>query len=241
MTDPITANLRLTEKRIQAAAERAGRDPAEIRLLPVSKTRPTADILVAHEAGYRRFGENLVQEAMGKWEALREVVDLEWAVIGHLQSNKAKFVARFATEFQALSSLKVASLLDRHLQRAGRRLRVLVQVNSSGEDSKFGLPPSEVLAFAKELGAFDSLDVGGLMTLAVFSEEQERVAQCFSTMQLLQKKLLDAHGEGWKELSMGMSGDFELAIEHGATCVRVGQAIFGSRLDPNQYWPTAGK
>ncbi len=191
----------------------------------------------AYEVGYRRFGENKVQEAQGKWESLREVPGIEWAVIGHLQSNKAKYVARFATEFQALDSLKVAAELDRRLQQEGRRLEVLVQINSSDEDQKFGLPPDEVAAFARELSAFDALDVKGLMTLALFTDDQERIASCFRVMRQVQRELRDVSGGGWDELSMGMSGDFELAIAHGATCVRVGQAIFGDRLDPNAYWP----
>ena len=122
----IAANLQKIEQQIATAAARAGRDSSEIRLLPVSKTKPPEAVLEAHAAGYRRFGENKVQEAQNKWEALREVADIEWAVIGHLQSNKAKYVARFATEFQALDSLKVASELDRRLQQEGRRLEVLV-------------------------------------------------------------------------------------------------------------------
>lgn len=205
--------------------------------MPVSKTKPPESVLEAYEVGYRRFGENKVQEAQGKWESLREVPGIEWAVIGHLQSNKAKYVARFATEFQALDSLKVAAELDRRLQQEGRRLEVLVQINSSDEDQKFGLPPDEVAAFARELSAFDALDVKGLMTLALFTDDQERIASCFRVMRQVQRELRDISGGGWDELSMGMSGDFELAIAHGATCVRVGQAIFGDRLDPNAYWP----
>ena len=232
----IATNLHTIEERIAAAAARVDRDPGGIRLLPVSKTKAPAAVLEARRAGYRRFGENKVQEAMDKWESLAET-DIEWAVIGHLQTNKAKYVARFATEFQALDSLKVARELDRRLQQEGRRLEVLIQVNSSGEEQKFGLDPAEVVRFARELAAFDALEVRGLMTLALFTDDQERIAACFRRMVQVQEELWETTGESWPELSMGMSGDFELAIEHGATCVRVGQAIFGNRLDPNQYWP----
>ena len=233
----IAANLQEIEQRIAAAAARAGRDSSEIRLLPVSKTKPPESVVEAHAAGYRRFGENKVQEAQNKWEALREITDIEWAVIGHLQSNKAKYVARFASEFQALDSLKVASELDKRLQQEGRRLEVLIQVNSSDEDQKFGLPPQKVVDFARQLKPFDALEVRGRMTLALFTDDTSRIAQCFTVMRQVQQELRDATGQRWDELSMGMSGDFELAIEHGATCVRVGQAIFGNRLDPNAYWP----
>ena len=233
----IAANLQEIEQRIAAAAARAGRDSSEIRLLPVSKTKPPESVVEAHAAGYRRFGENKVQAAQNQWEALREITDIEWAVIGHLQSNKAKYVARFASEFQALDSLKVASELDKRLQQEGRRLEVLIQVNSSDEDQKFGLPPQKVVDFARQLKPFDALEVRGLMTLALFTDDTSRIAQCFTVMRQVQQELRDATGQRWDELSMGMSGDFELAIEHGATCVRVGQAIFGNRLDPNAYWP----
>ena len=233
----IAANLQEIEQRIAAAAARAGRDSSEIRLLPVSKTKPPESVVEAHAAGYRRFGENKVQEAQNKWEALREITDIEWAVIGHLQSNKAKYVARVASEFQALDSLKVASELDKRLQQEGRRLEVLIQVTSSDEDQKFGLPPQKVVDFARQLKPFDALEVRGLMTLALFTDDTSRIAQCFTVMRQVQQELRDATGQRWDELSMGMSGDFELAIEHGATCVRVGQAIFGNRLDPNAYWP----
>src|SRR5690606_8848703 len=110
---------------------------------------------------------------------------------------------------------------------------------SSGEDQKFGLPPGEVAAFARELAAFEHLDVRGLMTLAVFSDDAQRVAGCFRVMQQVQRELRDADGGGWDERSMGMSGDYELAIAHGATCVRLGQASFGARLNPGDYWPGA--
>ncbi|GAB3821675.1 YggS family pyridoxal phosphate-dependent enzyme [Tessaracoccus terricola] len=238
MTSRIAANLAFVESRIEAAAARVGRSAEEVRLLPVSKTKSPADVLEARAAGYRRFGENKVQEAQAKWTELRET-DVEWAVIGHLQSNKARFVAQFATEFQALASLKVARELDKRLLAEGRRLEVLVQVNSSGEEQKFGLPPSEVLAFTRELSGFEALDVRGLMTLALFTDDHDRIRACFEVMQQLQRDLRDADGGGWDELSMGMSGDYELAIEHGATCVRVGRAIFGDRLDPDDYWPGA--
>ena len=233
----VASNLAVIEQRISAAAARVDRSPSDIRLLPVSKTKTPETVLEAHDAGYRRFGENKVQEASAKAEALSSVKTIEWALIGHLQTNKAKDVARFASEFQALDSLRVAKELNKRLQNEGRRLEVMVQVNSSDEDQKFGLPAPEVAAFARELRAFDALDVRGLMTLAVFTDDQERVAACFTVMQHVQRELRHIDGGGWDELSMGMSGDFELAIEHGATCVRVGQAIFGDRLDPNDYWP----
>lgn len=239
MPAELAAPLESVNRRIAAACERAGRARDSVRLLPVSKTMGVDKIRALHALGCRRFGENKVQEALRKSAALADLPDVQWAAIGHLQTNKARYVVDFATEFHALDSLRLAKELDKRLQAAGRSLEVFVQVNSSGEDSKFGLPPEEVEAFAHALRPFDSLRVQGLMTLAVFSEDHDQVAACFDRMQQLQRALQadDRTSDCYGELSMGMSGDFELAIEHGATVVRVGQAIFGARLNPLDYWP----
>ncbi len=235
-------SLAAVNDRIRVACERSGRDRASVRLLPVSKTMGIDKIRALHANGCSLFGENKVQEAQHKAELLADTPSIQWSVIGHLQTNKARFVARFASEFQALDSLRVARELDKRLQAEGREIDVFVQVNSSGEQSKFGLPPGEVEAFAESLHPFESLRIRGLMTLAVFSESHERVGACFTRMQQLRERLRDndrATGD-YDELSMGMSGDFELAIAHGATVVRIGQAIFGARLNPLDYWPPNG-
>ncbi|TFJ95153.1 NADH-quinone oxidoreductase subunit F [Platysternon megacephalum] len=237
MTSDVAANLSLIESRIQLACARAGRARDQVRLLPVSKTKPPSSVQEAYDVGYRRFGENKVQEAEEKYEALQGLPGIEWAVIGHLQSNKARVLARFAAEFQALDSLKLAIELDRRLESEDRTLDVLIQVNSSAEPQKFGIDPIDAVQFARDVRSCERLQVKGLMTLAVFSSDVERVAPCFKLMTDVQRRLREVDGGGWDELSMGMSGDFELAIAHGATCVRVGQAIFGNRLDPNAYWP----
>lgn len=233
-------NLAAVQARIDAACTRAGRAPGGVRLLPVSKTFDEARIRLAYDAGCRLLGENNVQEAHRKWEAMSDLPDLRWSVIGHLQTNKARQVARFAAEFQALDSLRLAETLDRRLQAEGRSLDVFVQVNTSGEASKYGLAPEEVHAFLQELPAFSALRVRGLMTLALFSDEAERVRQCFILLRTLRDRLRQDAPAGidLDELSMGMSGDFEIAIEEGATVVRVGQAIFGARDTPDShYWP----
>ncbi|MCB5362332.1 YggS family pyridoxal phosphate-dependent enzyme [Pusillimonas sp. CC-YST705] len=234
-------NLATVRARIDAACRRVDRDPETVRLLPVSKTKPEASLRLAHAAGCRMLGENKPQEAYRKWEVMQDLTDLQWSVIGHLQTNKAKLVARFATEFQALDSLRVAEALERRLQTEGRSLDVFVQVNTSGEASKYGLAPEEVPTFIQVLPSFSALRVRGLMTLALFSSEAERVRQCFILLRTLRDQLRDRApaGIGLDELSMGMSGDFEIAIEEGATVVRVGQAIFGARDTPDShYWPT---
>jgi len=238
--DDFRHNLAAVQARIDAACRRAGRDPASVRLLPVSKTIDEARIRQAYAAGCRFLGENKVQEAHHKWEAMQDLADLRWSVIGHLQTNKAKLVARFASEFQALDSLRLAETLDRRLQLEGRTLDVFVQVNTSEEDSKYGLAPADVPAFLRELPRFPALRVRGLMTLALFSDDAERVRACFVRLRGLRERLRQEapDGVGLDELSMGMSGDFEIAIEEGATVVRVGQAIFGARAVPDShYWP----
>jgi pyridoxal phosphate enzyme (YggS family) len=233
-------NIDAIRARIGAACSKAGRDPSEVRLLPVSKTVDQARLRQAHAIGICEFGENKVQEAMGKWEAMADLPDLRWVLIGHLQTNKARYAARFASEFQALDSLRVAQALDTQLQKQGRALDVLVQVNTSGEATKFGLAPDDVPAFVRQLPAFSALRVRGLMTLALFSEDASRVRPCFVRLRELRDRLRQQAPDGiaMDELSMGMSGDFELAIAEGATTVRVGTAIFGGRPTPDSaYWP----
>lgn len=239
-TEQFAENIRDVRQRIDAAARRAGRDPEDVRLLPVSKTVPEERLRLAIKAGATFLGENKVQEALRKSENLADIPDLRWAVIGHLQTNKAKFVARFASEFHALDRLKAAEALQRRLEIEDRTLDVYVQVNTSAEESKFGLDPDAVDGFVAQLPPFDRLNVVGFMTLAIFSSDEERVRSCFQTLRSLRDRVCDLAPGGLRpeKLSMGMSGDYEAAVEEGATTVRVGQAIFGSRSVPDSYyWP----
>jgi PLP dependent protein len=234
----VAENLAAVEARIKAACTRVGRDPSEVRLLPVSKDQGLDLISDAYEAGVRLLGENKVQEAADKAKRFADHPDLRWAIIGHLQRNKAKQVARLASEFHALDDIRVAAALDQALDFEGRSLDVFLQVNSSGEPQKHGLPPDEVEPFAIALKAFATLRVRGLMTLAVLSDDQREIRACFERMRDLQRRLHaseDVAGT-YEELSMGMSGDLELAIEYGATTVRVGQAIFGPRPSRDMEW-----
>lgn len=230
------ANLADVEARIRAACARAGRDRASVRLLPVTKTVPAHVLRLAWAAGIRDFGENKLQEARDKHQALADL-GIRWCIIGHLQRNKAKYLARFAAEFHALDSLRLTAELNRRMEDEGRDLPVYVQVNSSGEETKFGLPPGEVEAFLDALPAYPRLRPQGLMTLAIFSDDTERVRACFRLLRGLRDRLSSAH-PAVTGLSMGMSGDYEAAIEEGATVVRVGQSIFGKRPGSDaHYWP----
>ncbi len=233
MSGDLVENLRRVEVRIARACAEAGRDPRSVRLLPVSKTHPVEAMLRVSDQGYHLFGENRVQEMQAKSDRLRELgrTDIGFSVIGHLQVNKARVVARLASEFQALDSARLAHELDRRCLAEGRRLDVLVQVNTSGEASKSGVAPEEAPALASELRHCEALRVRGLMTVALNASDPAPVAACFDRLVDVQRRLRDADipGLSWDDLSMGMTGDLELAISRGATCVRVGRAILGER------------
>lgn len=238
--ESIETNILSVQARIARACSIAGRNPDDVQLLAVSKTVEPEHLRAAVKAGLRYLGENKVQELREKASLLSDL-DIRWAAIGHLQSNKAKHVALHAAEFHALDRISIAETLDRRLQAIGCSLDVFVQVNSSGESSKFGLESDDVMGFVQQLSPFSALRVRGLMTLARFSADERVVRQCFVRMRELREKLCQdgPAGMSFTELSMGMSGDFEIAIEEGATIVRVGQALFGPRsLPDSHYWPT---
>ena len=237
--EELSANFADIEKRIELACQRANRSVDSVRLLPVTKTVDEKTIRIACELGYHYFGENKVQEAQEKSESMSNL-PIEWSIIGHLQTNKVKYIARFANEFQALDSLKIAQKLQERLALQDRSMDVLVQVNTSNEESKYGLHPTNVSDFIEKIKKFDRLHVKGLMTLALLSSDTEKVRDCFILLRELRDKLkenLPSH-MCMNELSMGMSGDFEVAIEEGATIIRIGQALFGARTLPDSYyWP----
>lgn len=216
--------------RIDQACARAGRDPGEVTLLPVSKTFDVAAIREAIALGFTRFGENRTQEIAQKAPLLADC-DVQWVVIGQLQTNKAKEVAKCAHELQSLDRLELAEALDRRLQQEGRAIDVLVQVKTSPEETKSGLEPTELFTFLRQLANYQTLRVQGLMTMAVLSEDTQAVRACFAQLKQLQGRAREEAiaGVSLERLSMGMSGDFEIAIEEGSTEIRVGSAIFGSR------------
>ncbi|WP_238874935.1 YggS family pyridoxal phosphate-dependent enzyme [Achromobacter xylosoxidans] len=236
MTEVDTMAIRLAaiRQRIAQACERAGRAPDSVTLLPVSKTFEVDAIREAMALGLARFGENKTQELRQKAAALAGQ-GLQWVLIGHLQTNKAKDAARDATELQSLDRIDLAEALHRRLVLEGRTLDVLVQVKTSSEPSKYGMAPSDVSAFLRRIVAeFPTLRVRGLMTMAVNSPDPGEVRACFRSLRELRDQLRHEAIEGVSldRLSMGMSGDFELAIEEGSTEVRIGTAIFGARSYP---------
>lgn len=223
---------RLTQvrRRIADAAAAAGRDPAEVRLLAVSKTVPAAVVRTALEAGCRDLGESRIQELARKAAELADL-DPRWVVIGPLQTNKARDVARYAHELHSLDRDEVAEVLQRRLEAADRTLEVLVQVNTSREDAKSGVAPEGVEALVRRVASLDRLRVRGLMTIATRDGDTREARRCFAELAGLATRVQDLAIEGvsMAELSMGMSGDLEAAIAEGATTVRVGTALFGPR------------
>ncbi len=223
----IAQNLEEVRRRMAAAARRAERDPAGVRLVAVSKTVPVELIRQAVAAGQRLFGENYLQEARGKIEALGETAS--WHFIGHLQSNKAKAAVNRFELIHGVDRLKLARALDAAAASTGTIQKILLQVNLAGEASKSGTSPEAAAGLRREISQLPHLMVVGLMTMPPFLDP-EAVRPYFRALRELRDRLQDLDGTPLPELSMGMSGDYEVAIEEGATLVRVGTAIFGSRV-----------
>ena len=230
MTGTIAGNIDTIRARIRAAAERAGRDPESVRLVAVSKRQSFSAIREAMVAGQVVFGENYLQEAADKVAALGQ--GLVWHCIGHLQSNKARIAAEVFDCIETIDRIKLAKALEGRLAELGKTMPVLVQVNVGGEAQKAGIPPKEAGQLCRELQQFPHLRLQGLMTMPPFVDDPEESRVCFRQLRLLGEELV-AQGllgqYGSVQLSMGMSGDFEVAIEEGATLVRVGTALFGER------------
>ena len=225
----IPANLAHINARIQAAAENAGRDPASVRLVAVSKTRPAQDIIAACQAGHTLFGENYIQELVPKLEEIKEAV--EWHFIGHLQSNKVKYIAGQVALIHSVDRISLASELDRQWGKLGKLCNILIQVNISGEATKSGTTETGAIQLVRECASLPNLRVKGLMTMPPFFDDPDAARPYFAELRRL-SEVIDAHhivNVEMGELSMGMSGDFEAAIQEGATLVRVGTAIFGER------------
>lgn len=244
MDNELIRNLELIQGRIHQACARSGRSPETVRLLLATKTVPPERIRVALQTGYTLIGENKVQEIKEKFEALKDLPH-EKHFIGHLQSNKIKDVLRYGVDcIQSLDRLELALKLQQRLELEDRRIDVFIQVNTSDESSKFGVHPDQALALVEAVAALDRIRIKGLMTIGLFSGEQEKVRNCFITLRAVQQRIrsLQIPGVGVEELSMGMSGDLEIAIAEGATIVRVGTAIFGKRVYPDSYyWNEMGK
>jgi pyridoxal phosphate enzyme (YggS family) len=227
MENTLQQRLDAIRRRMAEACLRAGRDPATVRLLPVSKTFGPGAVREASEAGLDAFGENRVQEAMGKIPLCP--ARLQWHLIGHLQSNKARQAARLFTVVHSVDSLPLLEKLDAAAAEEGRRIDVLLQIDVSGEATKFGMPPGEAPAAVTLADSLPHLVLKGLMTIPPWDPEPEQVRPFFKKLRELRDSLQERTGTPLPDLSMGMSGDFEAAIAEGATWIRVGSALFGPR------------
>jgi pyridoxal phosphate enzyme (YggS family) len=230
---PILENIGAIRQRITAAARRAGRRPEEIALMAVSKTHPPERIRQAHAAGLRLFGENRVQEFAGKAAALADLAGAEWHMIGHLQSNKAGKAVELFGAVDSVDSVKLAEKLDAAARSTGKKLPVLIEINVGAEAAKSGVAPDSRNLEDLLLAAprFEALEFRGLMTVPPFADDPEDARPYFRKLRELRDALAARKipAVSMDMLSMGMSHDFEVAIEEGSTCIRVGTAIFGER------------
>ena len=235
--DEIVNNLQKINQRIQSACEKSGRYINDVHLLLATKTVSAARIKLALQNGETLIGENKVQELKEKYEELKSVPHTAH-FIGHLQTNKIKEVLKYVQCIQSVDRIELVQKLDQRLQQEGRSLDIMLQVNTSYEESKFGADPSTIIDFAKAVSKYDSLKVTGLMTIGLFSAEEIKVRKCFKLLNSISTELNDLQLSNFnlKELSMGMSNDMEVAIEEGATIIRVGTAIFGKRIFPDSYY-----
>jgi pyridoxal phosphate enzyme (YggS family) len=232
----ITDNLSRIHERIATAARRGQRRPEDISLMAVSKTVSPERIRAAYDAGLRMFGENRVQEFAGKVEALRDLRDAQWHLIGHLQTNKAAKAAELFSSIDSVDSLRLAEKLNASAQQHGRKLGALIEINVGGEAAKSGVSPEspeleELLGAAPRL---EHLEFHGLMTIPPFTDDPQQARPYFRKLRELRDQIAARNlpSARMNVLSMGMSHDFEVAIEEGSTCVRVGTAIFGERAHP---------
>jgi PLP dependent protein len=223
----LAENLGGIRARMDAACARAGRDPASVTLLAVSKGHPPESVCALADLGQALFGENRVQEAKAKIP--RCPGRLRWHMIGHLQTNKVRDAVRLFEMIQGVDSLRLAEEVSRQAEQAAQTMRLLLEVNVAGEATKFGYQPAALLAELKSLNALPRLELHGLMTIAPWTPVPEKARPVFRRLRELKQECEDLLGAPLPQLSMGMTGDFEVAIEEGATLVRLGTALFGER------------
>ena len=230
--DAALRRIAAVRERIRRAAERAGRDPSAVALVAVSKTVPASAVLAAAEAGLRVFGESRVQEASAKVSAVRGAWagdPLTWRMVGHVQRNKVKLVLRVFDTVDSVDSVRLLEAIAESAERDGRRVPILLEFNCSGDATKSGFDPGEWAAVAGRLGRFAAVDLRGLMTIGPLEGGAEAARPAFRKLREIGERMQDVLGSALPELSMGMSDDLEVGVEEGATLVRVGTAIFGSR------------
>lgn len=233
----IISNLKEVHNRIETACKLSGRDASEVQLLLATKTVPADKIKIAIDAGETLIGENKMQELRDKDSDLKEL-NIERDFIGHLQTNKIKDVLKYVSCIQSLDRLNLAEELDKQLQKENRNLDVFIQVNTSFEESKFGLAPDEVISFIHEIKKYKTLKIKGLMTIGLLDVDKEKMQPSLRLLREIRDEIYNAKidGIGELKLSMGMSQDLELAIAEGSNMVRIGTSIFGNRFLGKEIW-----
>lgn len=235
MKERIITNIELINNRIKKACRNSGRNFDEVKLLLATKTVSAENIKIALQQEQTLIGENRIQEIKEKFEDL-STVPHQSHFIGHLQTNKVKELLRYNINcLQSLDRVRLAQKLQNRLEYEDKTMDAFLQFNTSYEDSKFGMIPENAISFAQEVGQLNRINIKGLMTIGLFSANEDKVRKCFQSLKKIQAILLDK-GFSVNELSMGMSGDLEIAIEEGATIIRVGTAIFGKRKYPDSYY-----
>lgn len=225
------------QEKIIAACKRSGRDPQDVQLLPVSKNHPAADIAELHKAGWNNFGENYVQELAKKHDELP--ADINWYMIGHLQRNKVKYIADYVTMIQSVDSLKLMNTIEKEGRKHDRIIPILIEVNVGEEESKFGVKPTlqDCMELAEASLQLPHVKLRGLMTSAPYYDDQEKTRPIFRRLRELRDEMNNQNDQLKLDvLSMGMTHDYEIAVEEGSTCVRVGTAIFGPRDYSNRQY-----
>ena len=238
MNKEILQNIAVIQERINKACKESGRDTSEVKLLLATKTVSAERIKIALEAGQTLIAENKIQELKEKYKVLKEIPHTNH-FIGHLQTNKIKDLLKYHVScIQSLDRLDLAEKLQKRLEFENKTMEVLIQINTSFEESKFGVHPDNAIALVKQIAELDRLKIKGLMTIGLFSSKAEKVRKCFRLLKDIQEQViaLKIPDVEMQELSMGMSGDLEIAIEEGATIIRVGTAIFGQRIYPDSYY-----
>ena len=221
--------LNLVKKNIEEACDTAGRSPKEVTLIAVSKTKPVEMLKEAYDAGARVFGENKVQEIVDKYDQMP--ADVQWHMIGHLQRNKVKYIVDKVAMIHSVDSLRLAETIEKEAEKKDVVVPILIEVNVAQEESKFGLKPEEVLPFIEQIASFPHIQIKGLMTIAPYVENAEENREIFRELKKLSVDIAakNINNVTMSVLSMGMTGDYMVAVQEGATMVRVGTGIFGAR------------
>ncbi|MGK5510236.1 YggS family pyridoxal phosphate-dependent enzyme [Brevibacillus formosus] len=234
----VEENLKTVRQQMELACQSSGRKVEDVKLLLATKTVPIEKLQIAIQAGETLFGENKAQELRGKFPLMQQYKQVEWHFIGHLQTNKVKDVVKNVTLIHSVDRLKLGEALHNHLVKENKTMDILVQINTSYEESKFGAPPESALELVEQLSQFETLNIKGLMTIGKLDATNDETRHCFRLLRSIQTQIKEKKFPRVEMdiLSMGMSGDFKVAIEEGATIIRAGTRVFGPRYLPDEYY-----